>query len=171
MGLSLASSSKSANWLISAQNWISGFNIYTQLYTYPVEYTYPIENIPYQFKIFTWVSNNFTEILTFVKWFTTFNHFKQFLSNLTIKNLKLGAQLTLFSLESLCTQQCSTSTEGKRLKNCMTKSFLKRNVLKGKKLSPLLTLNEQPLVLSSPSAHKTTTDYGGNSAQEIRKTG
>lgn len=105
VGLSLASSSKSANLLISTRNWISGFNIHTELYTYPVEYTYPIENIPYQFKIFTWVSNNFTEILTFVKWFTTFNHFKQFLSNLTIKNLKLVAQFTLFSLESLCTQQ------------------------------------------------------------------
>lgn len=53
----------------------------------------------------------------------------------------------------------------------MIRSFLKRDVLKGKKLSPPVTLNEQPLVLSSPSAHKPTTDFSGNSAQEVRKTG
>lgn len=53
----------------------------------------------------------------------------------------------------------------------MTRSFLKRDVSKGKKLSPPVNLNEQPLVLSSPSAHKTTTDFSGNSAQEVRKTG
>lgn len=53
----------------------------------------------------------------------------------------------------------------------MTRSFLKKGVLEAKKLSPPITPNEQPLVLSGPCAHKTTTDFGGNSAQEVRKTG
>jgi hypothetical protein len=73
-------------------------------------------------------------------------------------------------LEGFSTYDALLLLAVKDYRTVMPRFFLKRKVLRGKEHSPPITVNEQPLVFSSQSAHKTTTDFSGNPAQEVRKT-